>query len=168
MRVTEVLVRKYLPADRESCRDLWRELTEWHRQIYQDPSIGGAHPEDYFDRHLARVGADHLWVAVLDFRVVGLVGLAVKEEEAEIEPLIVSQPYRQMGMGKRLLETVIGEARKLEVRFLSVKPVARNVEAIGFFHKQGFRNVGHIELFIDFSDQEWKKRLNLFNLQFNF
>ena len=166
--VDDPVIRKYLPTDRESCRSLWKELTEWHRQIYKDPSIGGAHPEEYFDRHLAKVGADHLWVSVIDSRVVGLVGLIVNEEEAEIEPLIVSQPYRHRGIGRRLIEKVISEARKLGIIILSIKPVARNVEAISFLHKQGFKNVGHIELFIDFSGQQWKKGLKLFNRQFNF
>ena len=101
-------------------------------------------------------------------QVVGLMGLMVKEEEAEIEPLIVSQPYRYKGIGRGLVETVIAEARRLGVRFLSVKPVARNIEAIKFFHEQGFINVGHIELFIDFSNRQWKKGLKLFNRQFNF
>ena len=166
--MNKLVIRKYLPTDRESCRSLWRELTEWHRQIYRDPSIGGAHPEDHFDKHLAKVGADYLWVAILDSQVVGLIGLIVNREEAEIEPLIVSQPYRHKGIGRRLVETVVAEANRLGVRFLSVKPVARNVEAIKFLHKQVFRNIGHIELFMDFSDRQWKKGLQLFNCQFNF
>ena len=166
--MTEIVIRKYLPTDLESCRSLWRELTEWHRQIYQDPSIGGAYPEEYFDKHLADVGADRLWVAVLESQMAGLVGLMVKEEEAEIEPLIVSRPYRHKGVGRSLIEVVVSEARRLGVKFLSVRPVARNVEAITFLHKQGFKNIGHIELFIDFTDQRWKEGLKLFNIQFNF
>jgi N-acetylglutamate synthase-like GNAT family acetyltransferase len=147
---------------------LWRELTEWHRQLYGDPHIGGPHPEDYFDKHLKKVGADRLWVALLDCRVVGLVGLIVEEEEAEIEPLIVSQPYRNRGIGRRLLKTVIVEVRKLNLRFLSVKPVARNIETIKFVHKQGFNNMGHIELFMNLSKKQWKKSLKLFDLDFDF
>jgi N-acetylglutamate synthase-like GNAT family acetyltransferase len=147
---------------------LWRELTEWHRQLYGDPHIGGPHPEDYFDKHLKKVGADRLWVALLDCRVVGLVGLIVEEEEAEIEPLIVSQPYRNRGIGRRLLKTVIVEVRKLNLRFLSVKPVARNIETIKFVHKQGFNNMGHMELFMDLSKKQWKKSLKLFDLDFDF
>jgi hypothetical protein len=57
-------IRKYQPEDLEQCRDLWRELVEWHREIYQDPTIGGTHPEEYFNKHLAEVGSDQLWVAV--------------------------------------------------------------------------------------------------------
>ena len=166
--MNKLVICKYLPTDNEICRSLWRELTERHRQIYQDPSIGGLTPEDYFDKHLAKVGVDNLWVAILNSKVVSLVGLIVNEEEAEIEPLIVSQPYRNRGIGKRMIETVITETQRLNIKFLSVKPVARNIEAIKFFYNQGFRNIGHIELFIDFSNKEWKKGLNLFNLQFNY
>jgi N-acetylglutamate synthase-like GNAT family acetyltransferase len=111
---------------------------------------------------------DNLWVAILGSKVVGLVGLIVNGEEVEIEPLIVSQPYRSRGIGKRMIETVIVEAKGLNIKFLSVKPVARNIEAIKFLNNQGFRNIGHIELFIDFSNQEWKKGLNLFDQQFNY
>jgi N-acetylglutamate synthase-like GNAT family acetyltransferase len=169
LKVTDkIVIRKYRPIDKESCRGLWRELTEWHRQLYEDPHIGGLHPEDYFDKHLKKVGADLLWVALIDYRVVGLVGLMVEEEEAEVEPLIVSQPYRNRGIGRRLLETVIVEVRRLDVRFLSVKPVARNIETIKFVHKQGFKNIGQVELFMDLSKKQWKKGLNLFDLQFNF
>ena len=164
----ELKIRKYQPADRGACRRLWRELTEWHRQIYQDPSIGGAHPEDLFDKHLEEVGADRLWVAVLGSEVVGLIGLVVKKGEAEIEPLIVSQPYRRRGVGRRLVEAAVAEARRLGVRLISVKPVARNVEAMRFFHRQGFKTLGHVELILDLSGRVWKKGPELFGYQFYF
>ncbi len=161
-------IRKYQPKDREQCRGLWRELTMWHREIYQDPTIGGAHPEDYFDKHLAKVGPDRLWVAVHDGYVVGLVGLIVEGEEAEIEPLIVSEAYRRKGIGKKLIGRVISEARNLGVRFLSAKPVARNIQVIKFLYEQGFKNLGHVQLFLDFSKHEWKSGPKLFECKFDF
>jgi len=161
-------IRNYREEDRKQCRSLWRELTEWHREIYQDPTIGGEHPEDYFDKHLAKVGPDKLWVAVRNSRVVGLVGLIVDGNEAEIEPLIVSKAYRGKGIGKQLIETVVSEARKMKVQFLSIKPVARNVNTIKFLYKLGFKNLGHVELFMDFSDYNWKLKIDLFKCIFNF
>jgi len=161
-------IRKYKPEDRENCRALWRELTEWHREIYQDLTIGGPHPEEYFDKHLAKVGPDRLWVAVQDSQVVGLVGLIVKGKEAEIEPLIVSKAYRHKGIGKQLIDTVVSEARNMGVRFLNVAPVARNIKAINFLYQQGFKNLGHIELFLDFSDYAWKPGPQIFGCNFNF
>jgi len=106
------VTRKYQDKDKEQCRALWRELTEWHREIYEDSNIGGEHPEHYFDKHLTEVGPDRLWVAVSDSKVVGLVGLMLTGEETEIEPLIVSKPYRRKGIGTKLLETVVSEGRK--------------------------------------------------------
>ena len=161
-------IRKYEEADREQCRSLWRELTEWHRELYQDKTIGGEHPEDYFDRHLAKVGADKLWVAVYDSKVVGLTGLIVAKNEAEIEPLIVSEAYRGKGIGKKLIAKVVSEAREMGVRLLSIKPVARNVKTIQFLYMLGFKNLGHIELFMDFSDYKWKTGPELFECNFNF
>jgi len=162
------VIRKYQDDDREQCRALWRELTEWHREIYQDPTIGGEHPEDYFDKHLAKVGADQLWVAVHDSKVVGLVGLILEGEEAEIEPLIVRKTCRRRGIGTRLIETVVSEACKKRIKFLNVRPVARNVTTIKFLHKLGFKNLGHINLFMDFSNHLWKTGPEIFGCKFNY
>jgi GNAT superfamily N-acetyltransferase len=163
-----LIIRNYREDDREQCRSLWRELTEWHREIYQDQTIGGEHPEDYFDKHLAKVGPERLWVAVHDSRVVGLVGLIVEGNEAEIEPVIVCKAYRGKGVGKQLIETVISEARKIGVRLLNVRPVARNMETIKFLYQQGFKNLGYVELFMDFSGNVWKQGLEIFGCNFNF
>jgi len=162
------VIRKYQPRDKKQCRSLWKELTERHREIYQDPTIGGEHPEDYFDKHLAKVGAARLWVAVDGSRVVGLIGLIVDGEGAEIEPLVVSKAYRRRGIGKQLIKRIVAEARNLGVRFLNVKPAARNVHAIRFLYRQGFRNLGHIELFLDFSKYAWKPGPKLFECEFSF
>jgi len=162
------MIRKYQREDKEHCRALWRELTEWHREIYQDPTIGGEHPENYFDKHLAEVGPGRLWVAVHDSRVVGLVGLIVKGNEAEIEPLIVSKAYRRKGIGKQLIETVVSEACNKGVRFLNIGPVARNIKAIKFLYKQGFRNLGYIKLFMDLSKPAWKAGPEIFGCKFDF
>jgi GNAT superfamily N-acetyltransferase len=163
-----LVIRNYREDDREQCRSLWRDLTEWHREIYQDQTIGGEHPEDHFDKHLAKVGSERLWVAADDSRVVGLVGLIVEGNEAEIEPLIVSKTYRSKGIGKQLIGTMVSEARKIGVRFLCVKPVARNMKTIRFMYKQGFKNLGEIELFMCFSDYTWKGGPEIFGCRFDF
>lgn len=163
-----LVIRKYRSSDMEHCRSLWKELTEWHRHIYKDPTIGGENPENYFDDHLAKVGPDKLWVAIEGDALVGLIGLAIAAEEAEIEPLIVSRGHRKKGIGKKLVKTVVSEARKQGVRLLSVKPVARNIPAIKFFYMHGFRNLGEVELFLDLRGHKWELGPELFGCSFSF
>jgi L-amino acid N-acyltransferase YncA len=166
--VGKVTIRRYRPTDRESCRSLWRDLTERHREIYGDPSIGGPDPEDHFDKHLRKIGEKNVWVAVIGGKVVGLLGMIIDDEEAEMEPVVVHHSHRGKGVGGALVTTAINEAEKLGVKYLDVRPVARNAEAIKFFRAKGFENTGRIELFMDFSDKRWKKGIELHDLPFRY
>jgi len=161
-----IRIRNYQRSDREVCRSLWRELTEWHREIYQDPTIGGDKPEEQFDKHLAKLGPSRIWVATINSEVVGLIGLDASSYESEIEPLIVTKAYRNRGIGTKLVEKAILEARKIGAS-LNVAPVARNMKAIRFFHKAGFKNLGRIEMFIDFRNRKWKPAADLLEFKLN-
>ena len=150
-------VRAYRPEDLDACRTLWVELTAWHREIYGDPAIGGAHPERQFDEHLERVGPTNLWVAESDDTVIGLTGLIWDDNACEVEPVVVATDHRRRGVGKRLVHAVVDEARARGARQLSVRPVARNDAALAFFRDMGFGIVGHVELFMDFRpDRAWE------------
>ncbi len=161
-----VHVRKYHNVDLNQCRRLWQELVERHREIYSDTSIGGKQPGIFFEKLLAKIGADQIWVAVADYTVVGLVGLELGKEEAELEPVVVSKAWRGQGIGRLLVEKAIDEARKKGAKYLNVMPVARNANAIEFFHELGFKNLGQIQLFIDFSAKKWKYSLRLHDRKF--
>ncbi|MHA2427017.1 MAG: N-acetyltransferase family protein [Candidatus Hermodarchaeia archaeon] len=161
-----ITIRKYRDNDRVACRALWRELTEWHREIYEDSKIGGEQPGLYFDKHLAAVGVNCLWVAELKSQVIGLVGLETRDEELFIEPLVVTSDHRGKGIGSQLLEKAVIEAKQQGAKSLSVRPVARNQRVIKFLFKQGFQTLGHIQLFIDFTSSTWKKGPKLFSCNF--
>jgi GNAT superfamily N-acetyltransferase len=156
---TSAIVRRYRPEDLVASRALWVELTDWHRRIYQSPDIGGPDPGRQFDEHLNRVGPELIWVAEVNGQVVGLAGLIPGEGEDELEPLVVSEPYRGLGIGRQLTEAVILAARTRGVHQLKVRPVARNEATIRFFHTMGFDILGQIELFMDFNSadhQVWR------------
>jgi len=123
-RVAPVEVRNYRPADLAACRSLWVELTEWHRQIYGSPEIGGADPGRKFDEHLERVGAQRIWLATIDGGVVGMVGVIQTEDEIELEPIVVSEQWRGGGIGRQLAERVVAEARAAGMGQLLARPVA--------------------------------------------
>ena len=165
-----VKIRGYENRDKEACRELWTELTQHHRDIYDDQSIGGEHPGLHFDKHLAEAGADRIWVAVSGDDIVGMTGLLEPEDNLyEVEPVIVRKDMCGKGLGRKLVEHAIQQAKELDANFISVRPVMRNADAIKFFHSCGFYNIGHVELFIDLRKKgKWRKGIVLAGLEFDF
>lgn len=153
------IIREYRESDFDACRSLWAELTQRHRDIYEDPAIGGDDPGHGLEAYLANAERRGTWVAEVDGRVVGMSGLIAHGEEGEIEPVVVSACYRSQGIGSALVQRAVQEARSKAVRFLSVRPVARNKEAISFFTKLGFNLLGHVDLFQDLSTESKRKWL---------
>jgi len=139
-------IRDYEAADLERCRALWRHLTGRHREIYGDPTIGGDDPGLELDDHLGHADLAGIWVAEEDGEIAGLYGLLVQGEEAEIEPIVVDPHKRGSGVGGQLARHALAEARRRGMAYLNVRPVARNVEAIHFFHREGFKILGRLEL----------------------
>ncbi|MFT3852534.1 MAG: GNAT family N-acetyltransferase [Ilumatobacteraceae bacterium] len=143
-------IREYAPGDLRAGRGLWAELTLHHRRIYDDPTIGGDDPGAYFDVYLAASDRVASWVAVVDGEVVGLTGLLDHGGSGEIEPVVVTEARRGQGIGRLLVDHVVGVARARGYRWLAIRPVARNRAAIDAFYAAGFRTLGgHVDLTMD-------------------
>jgi GNAT superfamily N-acetyltransferase len=146
-----VAIRRFEERDATTCRALWAELTHRHRELYDDPSIGGDDPASGFDGYLGEFADARLWVAERAGAIVGFAGLIVRERKAELEPVVVSSAERRQGIGRMLVETAVEAVRAEGVVQINVRPVARNAEAIAFFRDLGFTALGHIELLADFA-----------------
>ncbi len=162
-----ITIRDYDTQDYDVCRSLWVELTQHHRDIYEDPSIGGNDPGRGFDRYLENPQRQGTWVAEHDGQVVALAGLLTHSHteegragiQGEVDPVVVSLPYRDKGIGTRLVEHVVEQARETGVHFLSIQPAARNERAISLYVRLGFNVLGEITLLQDLSssyDKKWK------------
>lgn len=168
---SEVIVRGYAEGDYGACRSLWAELTEYHRGIYGDPSIGGDDPGAGFDDYLATSQRTGSWVAESDGRVVGLTGLFDRGTSGEVEPVVVAEEARDQGIGRMLISRVVEEARARGFEYLAIRPVARNVAAVRRFHAAGFRTLGgHIDLTMDLAARrhEWLSGASLHGLEFDY
>jgi GNAT superfamily N-acetyltransferase len=168
---SEVIVRDYAESDYRACRSLWAELTEYHRTIYGDPSIGGDDPGAGFDDYLATSRRMGSWVAESHGRVVGLTGLLDRGMSGEVEPVVVAEAGRDRGIGRMLIGRVVEEARIRGYEYLAIRPVARNVAAVRRFHAAGFRTLGgHIDLTMDLAARrhEWLPGASLHGLDFDY
>src|SRR5215469_15131140 len=168
---SEVIVRDYAEGDYGACRSLWAELTEYHRGIYRDSSIGGDDPGAGFDDYLAESRRIASWVAESEGTVVGLTGLFDRGTSGEVEPVVVAAVARDRGIGHMLVGRVVEEARYRGHEYLAIRPVARNVAAIRRFHAAGFRALGgHVDLTMDLAPRrhDWLGGASLHGLDFNY
>lgn len=164
-------IREYQPEDSTRCRELWRSLTQRHRDIYDDPTLGGLDPGLEFDQYLENSRLHRLWVAERADQILGLCGLLVQDEESELEPIIVDPEHRNLGVGALLAQRAITESRSLGVKYVNVRPVARNLEAIRFFHRQGFQLLGRFELSMALENASpfgSSRRTEIHNLTFDY
>jgi GNAT superfamily N-acetyltransferase len=167
----EVIVREYAEGDYGACRSLWTELTDYHRGIYGDPSVGGDDPGAGFDDYLAESQRTGSWVAESRGRIIGLTGLLDQGTSGEVEPVVVAEAARNQGIGRMLISRVVEEARARGYQYLAIRPVARNVAAVRRFHAAGFRALGgHIDLTMDLAARrhEWLPGASLHGLDFDY
>ncbi|MHC5209865.1 MAG: GNAT family N-acetyltransferase [Planctomycetota bacterium] len=164
-------IREYTSADLDACRELWRDLTQRHREIYENDSIGGADPGVRFDESLRTPGLAGPWVREGEAGIIGLTGLIVRGQEGEIKPVVVAPGHRSRGIGTELIRHVVAEARARGIRILSIRPVARNVDAMRCFHRAGFSVLGHVDMFMDLGADApgpWKDGLTLHGLDLRY
>jgi hypothetical protein len=77
-----VRIREYRSEDLQACRTLYAQLVEHHREIYDDPTIGGEDPGAGFDEYLALPERVLTWVAVEDGAVIGATRLLWERDES--------------------------------------------------------------------------------------
>jgi N-acetylglutamate synthase-like GNAT family acetyltransferase len=91
--------------------------------------------------------------------VVGLAGLIVRGRHGELEPVAVTAQHRSSGIGRELVRAVVEAARAEDLSRLTVRPTARNADALRFFHALGFNVLGHVDLQLDLDGTGFEPRL---------
>ena len=162
----KIAVREYRDSDYAACRSLWEEMAEYHADMYEDTSIVRDETGNGFDEYMGRVERCGTWVAEREGQIEGIVGLLSSREmlEGEIEPVIVTSSSRSKGIGTVLLNHVVEEAKKRDIRFLRIRPVARNERAIALYVRLGFDLLGYVDLFKDLkpeAQREWKPGIEI-------
>ena len=100
-------------------------------QGYDDEVI---HPEQKYGLPEGR-----LWLARLDGVPVGCVALRrLDDERCEMKRLYVRPGFREQGLGKRLVQRVIEDARSIGYRCLLLDTLPFLTVAIGMYKRMGF------------------------------
>jgi GNAT superfamily N-acetyltransferase len=143
----KIVIREYRDSDFDVCLSLWKELAQYHVELYECPELMGPDPGHGFKEYIVNPARKGTWVAEIDGKVVGFSGLLIESPaHSDLEPMIVSEKYRNRGVSAALMKKVVAEAKKSGVWFLSVQPGARNKTAFDTYVKLGFRNIWTVQL----------------------
>ncbi|NJC68731.1 GNAT family N-acetyltransferase [Planosporangium thailandense] len=182
-------MRGYRPTDHSACRRLWAELTSEHHRFYPGaepvpaaaPSAGGeaggpAGPAEAtsgagFEEYLTRLDLSGMWVAQLaDQGVVGFIGLILQGRAGAVDPVVVTAGHRGQGIGRALIAYVAEQARRRNLRELTISPALRNLEAIQRLQRAGFDAVATVTLALDLTDHNgrWRDGIDLHGVRFRY
>jgi GNAT superfamily N-acetyltransferase len=167
-----VAIRPYRPLDHRHCRELWAALVRTKRELYQDPTIGGADPGAGFEDYLTRLDLAGMWVAEhRDAGVIGLIGLVLgSHRQGRVDPVVVADDWRGRGVGRALLRHVADEARRRTMTGLAITPDSRNVDAVRCLHASGYDVLASVTLVLDLAPRghSWQDGLELHGLGFSY
>jgi GNAT superfamily N-acetyltransferase len=144
-----MLVREYVPADAADLRRCVVELQEFERTLEPRLRPGEVMADEYCQliHERCRRWQGTIFVAEVDGCVVGFVAVVARQPFTEpddppgtyalVTDLAVSPPFRQQGIGRRLLEHAEAFARakhatELRIAVLAGNPARRLYEAVGF------------------------------------
>lgn len=136
-RDPELTLRHYKPADGEAFRTLNQQ---WIEKLFtlEAPDLAVLnHPEEHI---LAPGGA--IFIAEIDGRIVGTCAL-IREEEGvyELAKMAVAEELRGSGIGRKILNYAIAEARRLGAHKLTLGSSSKLPNAIHLYENVGFRHV---------------------------
>ena len=76
-------------------------------------------------------------------KIIGTVLGSFDGRRGYIQKLVVGKNYRKQGLGKQLMESVVGKLKKLGVLYI---PISCEAENTAFYQKSGFKKTGQITL----------------------
>ena len=84
----------------------------------------------------------HYFVAVTNEKVVGFAGIWKSVDDCHITDIVVKKECRMQGIGSKLLEKLIQEAKGENVNSLTLEVNVNNFPAIKLYEKYGFKALG--------------------------
>jgi len=149
----ECEIRPATARDLPEIVEAWGELAGHHAKLDRAFAPSGQWQEEY--RHFIRglLGRDDALavVAVQDGRVIGygvgrislLPGFFERRRRGYIHDLVTKEAYRNRGIGRRLVESLLAWMRGEDVTTVELTVAVRNTQAVAFWERLGFGTYMH-------------------------
>jgi len=133
----DVMIREFAPGDEAAFRELNEEWIIRHFALEPKDEAALADPQGTILDSGGRI-----FFAVRQGRIVGCCALvAISPGEYEVSKMAVTESCRGAGIGRRLLETVISEARASDASRLYLETNRKLEPAIRLYESVGFRHI---------------------------
>ena len=144
----DVIIRQATLNDLKSIQNLNYELFKLEKENY-DPTLIGDWPlseegKKYFEDLIKN---EFVIIALKDEKIIGYLAGTINEKGSyelfqygEINNMLVDNNYRGSGIGKQLINRFKEYCKTKNITNLKVVASAKNLNAIEFYKKQGFKN----------------------------
>lgn len=133
----QITFRQFLPGDSRAFRELNEQWIAKYFVLEEKDRLTLNDPEKY----ILNPGG-HIYFAVLDDEIVGCCALIPNGPGSyEVAKMAVDESRRNLGIGKAMLAHVIGEARALGARKLTLETNSKLMNAIHVYESLGFKHM---------------------------
>ena len=120
------------------------------QQLWPDKALGRNEMRQVYSRALSSEQTQRLLCAVEEARVVGFCSMTIKNNLwvegflAHIDELVVDRAKQGRGIGGRLLQSAIAQARALNCARIELDLAFHRGDAHAFYERQGFENRAYL------------------------
>jgi ribosomal protein S18 acetylase RimI-like enzyme len=143
------MIREAELKDRESLDELFFEELRYHKSLLPETfKIPGTLVNETWLESILANDSEFLVVFELKGKIVGVILYKIKAESQDIilnerefgyiEELIVTESYRGMDIGKKLLDYAIKDLKEHGISEIELHIWEKNETGIGFYEKYGF------------------------------
>lgn len=128
-------IRSFRGSDAAACQQLYREGLIGGQIAQNDTGLD----IDDIESAYMKVPGNHMWVAEVDGRVIGMIGVIHSDGTAEIRRLRVREDHRRRGVGSALLEKALAFCQENNYLKVALDTFVEREPAIRLFEKFHFR-----------------------------
>lgn len=101
------------------------------------------------------------FVAKKQNEILGFIGILINFDFTEITNIVVKKDFRNLGIGKMLLEKIIEETKKINKEMICLEVNENNISAINLYKKYRFKEVGRRKKYYNEKDDAILMNLKL-------
>src|SRR5581483_7118656 len=133
----DIRIRSFQPGDEEAFRKLNEEWIAKHFRIEETDKVVLGDPVG----RILKPGG-HIFIAVADGEPIGCCALVVMEPGVfELSKMAVTERYHGRGIGRKVLEYTVAQARALGARRLCLDTNSKLANAIHLYESVGFHHL---------------------------